>query len=68
QLQTAAREELQTLLGKELMRLETLQKVNLAIRDDEISALREQLEIASAAITQTKIELDSIRLIVVSHQ
>ncbi|MGL5334957.1 MAG: RNA polymerase-associated protein RapA [Enterovibrio sp.] len=68
QLKTAASEELQTLLGKELARLETLQKVNLAIRDDEISALREQLEIANTAITQTKIELDSIRLIVVSHQ
>lgn len=48
----------------EIRRLEALQKVNPAIRDEEIRFFRQQLEDAQKAIAQASLALEGIRVIV----
>ena len=48
----------------EIRRLEALQKVNPAIRDEEIRFFRQQLEDAQNAIAQASLALEGIRVIV----
>lgn len=50
----------------EIRRLEALQKVNPAIRDEEIDFLRKQLEAAREAVGHASLALEGIRVIVTS--
>jgi ATP-dependent helicase HepA len=60
---TAAEAKATTALTAELQRLLDLQKVNENVRAEEITLAREQIERTRAAITQSRLRLDSIRLI-----
>jgi len=51
-------------LNREIERLEALQKINPAIRDEEISFFRNQLAQSEAAIDQASLQLQALRLIV----
>ena len=50
--------------GREIERLEALQKINPAIRDEEITFFRDQLAQGKAAINQASLQLQALRLIV----
>ena len=52
------------LLEPEIQRLESMKKVNPAIREDEIAFFREQLSAAETAIGQASLSLEGIRVIV----
>lgn len=62
-----ARKEMDTALNGELERLLALKAVNPNIRDEEIQALEEQIKALTGYIGQAQYQLDSLRLIVVSH-
>ena len=68
EIQTAAHQEMETELKQALARLEALKTVNPNIRDDELDALRDQISTLSHHIQHAQIDLDALRLIVVSHQ
>jgi len=51
-------------LEPEIQRLESMKKVNPAIREDEIAFFREQLAAAETAIGQASLSLEGIRVIV----
>ncbi|OOF28101.1 RNA polymerase-associated protein RapA [Salinivibrio sp. IB872] len=68
EIQTRAHQEMESELTQALARLEALKTVNPNIRDDELDALREQISTLSHHIQHAQIELDALRLIVVSHQ
>jgi ATP-dependent helicase HepA len=57
-------QNLQELLGEELERLSNLQKVNPAIRDEEISHLAQQLASLKGVIMDARISLEAVRLVV----
>jgi ATP-dependent helicase HepA len=59
----SALKEMQRLLGHEVQRLETLMRVNDHIRPREIELARAQQEALAAAIVESRIRLDSARLI-----
>jgi ATP-dependent helicase HepA len=62
-LRESALEEMNRLLGHELERLQTLARTNDHIRPDEIKlALAQQQELV-AALQQSRVRLDSLRLI-----
>ncbi len=63
-----AQKEMQNTLTSELARLQALKAVNPTIRDEELQAIEQQMSELSGYISQAQIQLDSIRLIVVSHQ
>ncbi len=50
--------------GPEIRRLEALQKVNPAIRDEEIDYFRNQLAAAREAVSHASLALEGIRVIV----
>ena len=50
----------------EIRRLEALQKVNPAIRNEEIDFLRTQLDAARSAVEHASLALEGIRVIVTS--
>jgi ATP-dependent helicase HepA len=52
---------------EELTRLQALQKLNPAIRDEEIQHLQQQIVDSEAALESAKVSLDAIRLIVVTQ-
>lgn len=60
--------EMTTTLRAELERLQALKTVNSNIRDDELTSLEKQISDLRCYISQAKIRLDAVRLIVVSHQ
>ncbi|MDA0148614.1 RNA polymerase-associated protein RapA [Vibrio sp. LaRot3] len=62
-----AQQEMQTSLNAELERLQALKAVNPNIRDEEIDAIDEQIKQLTGYISQAQYQLDSLRLIVVSH-
>lgn len=62
-----AKQEMEHNLHAELARLLALKAVNPNIRDEEISALEQQISALSGYISQAQYQLDSLRLIVVSH-
>jgi ATP-dependent helicase HepA len=57
-------QNLQELLGEELERLTNLQKVNPSIRDEEIEHLERQLTSLKAVISDARISLEAVRLVV----
>jgi ATP-dependent helicase HepA len=63
-LKTAALEALRRHLEPEIQRLESMKRVNPAIRDEEIAFFREQLAAAESAIGQASLSLEGIRVIV----
>lgn len=60
----AATARLEDLIGTEIMRLKALQRVNPAIRQDEIDRLEQQYQACSEAISQIKAVSDAVRVIV----
>lgn len=65
-LREQALQRLEDDFGPEVRRLEALQKVNPAIRDEEIDFLRQQQEAAREAIGHASLALEGIRVIVTS--
>ncbi|PSW15135.1 RNA polymerase-associated protein RapA [Photobacterium sanctipauli] len=62
-----AQTEMETTLRAELDRLQALKAVNPNIRDDELVLLESQITELSGYIAKAQVQLDSLRLIVVSH-
>ncbi len=60
--------EMKQCLQAELDRLHALKKVNPNIRDDELEKLSEQMSELEGYISKASLSLDSLRVIVVSHQ
>ncbi|MDG3087046.1 RNA polymerase-associated protein RapA [Vibrio hannami] len=54
-------------LNSELERLQALKAVNPNIRDEEIQAIDDQIKELTGYIGKAQVQLDSLRLIVVSH-
>ena len=63
-LKSAAQIRATTALAADLQRLVDLQKLNDHIRREEIALAQEQLQHTTTAITQARLRLDSLRLIV----
>ena len=66
-IRAQAQQEMQSSLNAELERLQALKAVNPNIRDEEIAAIEHQINQLNAYIAQAQFQLDSLRLIVVSH-
>ncbi|POF60409.1 RNA polymerase-binding ATPase, partial [Vibrio vulnificus] len=62
-----AQQEMQQSLNSELERLQALKAVNPNIRDEEIEAIDAQIKELNGYIAKAQFQLDSLRLIVVSH-
>ena len=62
-----AEREMKDKLGGELERLQALKAVNPNIRDEELSAIENQISALTGYISGAQMQLDSLRLIVVSH-
>ncbi|WP_025820795.1 RNA polymerase-associated protein RapA [Shewanella marina] len=62
-----AREKMTTQLTAELARLESLKAVNPNIRDEELDYLRQQMTELNGYMDQSLLQLDAVRLILVSH-
>ena len=62
-----ANAEMKTALNTELERLQALKAVNPNIRDEELTQIETQMSELSAYIGKAQVQLDSLRLIVVSH-
>ncbi|EEX93340.1 ATP-dependent helicase HepA [Vibrio orientalis CIP 102891 = ATCC 33934] len=62
-----AQQEMQASLNSELERLQALKAVNPNIRDEEIEAIDAQIKELTGYISQAQYQLDSLRMIVVSH-
>lgn len=62
-----AQQEMQASLNAELERLQALKAVNPNIRDEELAAIEAQIKELSGYIAQAQYQLDSLRIIVVSH-
>lgn len=63
-LKQAAQDQLKAGLVPEIQRLESMKRVNPAIREEEIAFFRDQLADAEAAIDQAGLSLEGIRVIV----
>ena len=59
--------EMSDVLNGDLERLQALRAVNPNIRDEELRAIEAQIGELTEYISQAQIQLDSLRLIVVSH-
>ncbi|WP_394146131.1 RNA polymerase-associated protein RapA [Vibrio atypicus] len=66
-IRNKAQQEMQASLNSELERLQALKAVNPNIRDEEIDAIDEQIKELTGYIGQAQYQLDSLRMIVVSH-
>ncbi len=62
-----AQKEMEQNLNSELERLQALKAVNPNIRDEEIEVIEKQVNELAGYISQAQYQLDSLRLIVVSH-
>lgn len=62
-----AQQEMVSSLNSELERLQALKAVNPNIRNEEIEAIDEQIKELTGYIGKAQVQLDSLRLIVVSH-
>ena len=58
---------MQTNLNGELERLQALKAVNPNIRDEELEVIEAQINELTGYISKAQFQLDSLRLIVVSH-
>ena len=56
--------QMRSLLGGELKRLQSLQKVNSSIRDEEIAYLQGQIDDLKKVISEARVNLEAIRLVV----
>ena len=63
----AAQADMETNLRAELDRLQALKAVNPNIRDDELELIESQIQELTGYIAKAQVQLDSLRLIVVSH-
>ncbi|MEZ9595742.1 RNA polymerase-associated protein RapA [Shewanella sp. 10N.261.52.F9] len=66
-LTECAREKMTSQLSGELERLKALKAVNPNIRDEELSHLSEQMGELNRYLDSSKLQLDAIRLVLVSH-
>ncbi|EGM71736.1 RNA polymerase-associated protein RapA [Shewanella sp. HN-41] len=64
---TQAREKMTTQLTGELDRLESLKAVNPNIREEELTYLRNQMQELTNYLDDTQLQLDAIRMVLVSH-
>ena len=62
-----ANAEMKAALNAELERLQALKAVNPNIRDEELTQIETQMSELSGYIGKAQVQLDSLRLIVVSH-
>lgn len=62
-----AQTDMETRLRSELDRLQALKAVNPNIRDDELDQIDSQINDLTGYIAKAQVQLDSLRLIVVSH-
>lgn len=62
-----AKQEMQASLNAELERLQALKAVNPNIREEELEAIEDQIKQLTGYIGQAQYQLDSLRMIVVSH-
>ena len=62
-IRAQATQEMNALLGREIARLEELRKVNASVRDEEITALREQKSELERHLAAAEPRLDAVRLI-----
>jgi ATP-dependent helicase HepA len=60
--------QMQDLLGGELARLQSLQKVNPAIRDEEIEHVANQIDSLVNIMGEARLNLEAVRLIVNNPQ
>ncbi|MGC9459323.1 RNA polymerase-associated protein RapA [Vibrio genomosp. F10] len=67
QVREQAQKEMSASLNGELERLQALKAVNPNIRDEEIEAIEAQIKELTEYISKAQVQLDSLRLIVVSH-
>jgi ATP-dependent helicase HepA len=67
EVRTLAQQDMLESLKGELERLQALKAVNPNIRDQELQAIEEQITDLTAYIAKAQVQLDSLRLIVVSH-
>jgi len=51
-------------LGYEIARLESLQKVNPSVREDEVQALKQSKEKLLSSLSQIELSLDALRVVV----
>lgn len=66
-VRSEATAEMSEALNAELERLQALKAVNSNIRDEELEQIEEQIKELTGYINKAQIQLDSLRLIVVSH-
>ncbi|MGF1843994.1 RNA polymerase-associated protein RapA [Vibrio clamense] len=62
-----AQQDMQSNLNGELERLQALKAVNPNIRDEELKAIETQIQELTGYIGKAQVQLDSLRMIVVSH-
>ncbi|MHA6963216.1 RNA polymerase-associated protein RapA [Zobellella denitrificans] len=63
-----ARARMHASIGEELSRLQQLARVNPNVRESELGHLRELKDELDGLLSHTRLKLDAIRFIVVSHQ
>lgn len=63
-IKTTATEKLKQRLSIEIERLKALKQVNPSIREDEIDFLENKLQVATAAIENASLSLESVRIII----
>ncbi|WP_447078661.1 RNA polymerase-associated protein RapA [Shewanella algae] len=66
-LQAEAQQQMERQLGAELERLEALKAVNPNIRDAELEYLQNQIAELRGYLDQCQLQLDAVRLVLVSH-
>ncbi|PHY61152.1 RNA polymerase-associated protein RapA [Shewanella xiamenensis] len=67
ELVAQAREKMTSQLTGELERLESLKAVNPNIREEELEYLRNQMQELSTYLDASQLQLDAIRMVLVSH-
>ncbi|ABI37655.1 SNF2-related protein [Shewanella sp. MR-4] len=67
ELVAQAREKMTSQLTGELDRLESLKAVNPNIREEELEYLRNQMQELSTYLNASQLQLDAIRMVLVSH-
>ncbi|QYJ79276.1 RNA polymerase-associated protein RapA [Shewanella acanthi] len=67
ELVAQAREKMTTQLSAELDRLESLKAVNPNIREEELEYLRNQMQELGTYLDASQLQLDAIRMVLVSH-
>ncbi|WP_133179540.1 RNA polymerase-associated protein RapA [Shewanella decolorationis] len=67
ELVAQAREKMTSQLTSELDRLESLKAVNPNIREEELEYLRNQMQELSTYLDASQLQLDAIRMVLVSH-